>query len=291
MKRFIRMVIRFVLIISGFLFIFNLPTLIGIGTDHVMIHASDFWTNVKSNFHLLIKTDDPMYLHFFNELDIGTSYQYTMTIIFASLTFILFVATGIAILIMLSPQKVRNRLESMMNIFEAVPDLLVIFLFMFFVITLYKTTGLKIFQLYGVFGAKPYFVPIMTVSFLPLFFLLQFLIKMIKEEEHQDYVLYVRAKGIGRNRILLVHIMRNIFPLLLLQLRTIVWILLSNIYLVEYLFNINGFTQQFMKIIFRGGDFSSLVACLLMLSVPLLLIETIGWMISKLIKGKEAVSI
>lgn len=95
----------------------------------------------------------------------------------------------------------------------------------------------------------------------------------------------------GRIRTLLVHIMRNIVPLLILQSRTIVWVLLSNIYLVEFLFNINGFNQQFIKIVFMGGDFPSLVACLLMLSMPLLVMEAAGWLISKLIKGKEAVSL
>ncbi len=156
---------------------------------------------------------------------------------------------------------------------------------------LYKETGIKFLQLYGVFGAKPYFVPIMTVSFLPLFLLIQFLIKVMTDEQSQQYVLYAKAKGIGRLRTLLIHIMRNIFPLSVLQLRTIVWVLLSNIYLVEYLFNINGFTQQFLKIISMGGDFASLVVCLLMFSIPLLVIEAVGWTISKLIRGKEHVTI
>ncbi|MFJ5713003.1 ABC transporter permease subunit [Neobacillus sp. NPDC093127] len=235
--------------------------------------------------------NDSSYLEFFKELDITNSYQYTMTILGGSLIVIIFLAIVISILIMLTPEKVSNRLKNGINFFEAVPDLLVILLFMFFVISLYKTTGLKFLQLYGVFGNKPYFVPIMTVSFLPLFLLLQFLVKVINEEQNQQYVLYAKAKGIGRLRIILIHIMRNIFPLLILQLRTIVWVLLSNIYLVEYVFNINGFTQQFLKLLFMGGDFASLVACLLMLAIPLLVMEALAWFISKFIKGKEAVSI
>lgn len=291
MKRFFRIFIRLVLIVAGFLFIFNLPSLLGIGKNHVVLNFKTLWVNVKTDFQLLVDIKGIGYLDFFKKLEIAESYQYTMTILLVSLLFISCLATVSAVLIILSPKKVRNRLKSGINFFEAVPDLLVIFLFQFFVITLYKSTGLKFLQLYGLFGHKPYFVPIMTVSFLPFFLLLQFLIKVIDEEQIQQYVLYARAKGMGRIRTLLVHIMRNIVPLLILQFRTIVWVLLSNIYLVEVLFNINGFNQQFIKIVFMGEDFPSLVACLLMLSMPLLVIEAAGWLISKLIKGKEVVNL
>ncbi|WP_312470157.1 ABC transporter permease subunit [Neobacillus sp.] len=291
MKWLLRAIIRLALILTGFLFIFNLPLLLGIGKDSVEVNFNMFWENVKADFQYLLQIKDAMYLSFFKELDISGSYKYTMTILLGSLAVIILVAMVMAILILIAPKKVSNRLKSGVNLFEAVPDLLIIFLFQFFVITLYKTTGLKFLRLYGLFGVKPYFVPIVTVSFLPLFLLLQFLIRVIIEEQNQPYVLYVKAKGMGRLRTLLVHIIRNIFPLLVLQLRTIIWVLLSNIYLVEFMFNINGFTQQFEKVIFHGGDFASLIACLLMLSIPLLMIEAVGWLISKQIKGKEVVGL
>ncbi len=291
MKRLFRTLIRLILIIAGFLFILNLPSLLGIGRDRITINFLTFWEVVKSNFNGLLDFKDANYLDYFKKLPIAESYQYTMTILIVSLITIIIISLILAVLIMLTPKKIRTCLKNGMNLFESVPDLLVIFLFQFFVITLYKTTGLKFLQLYGIFGEKPYFVPIMTVSFLPLFLLTQFLIKVMTEEQNQPYVLYAKAKGIGRIKTLLIHILRNIFPLLVLQLRTIVWVLLSNIYLIEFLFNIDGFNQQFIKILFTGRDFASLIACLLMLSLPLLMIEAAGWMISRMIKGKESVAI
>ncbi|MEH7083670.1 ABC transporter permease subunit [Neobacillus drentensis] len=290
MRRLFRVLIRIVLIVGGFLFIFNLPSLLGIGKNHIEVNFETFWVNLTSDFQILLHSNQDKQLEVFEKLHMAESYQYTMTILLSSLLFIIFLSMITAILILLSPEKVKNKLKSGINFFEAVPDLLIIFLFQFFVITLYKSTGLKFLQLYGLFGHKPYFVPIMTVSFLPFLLLLQFLIKIIDEEQYQQYVLYAKAKGMGRLRTLLVHIMRNIFPLLIFQLRTI-WVLLSNIYLVEILFNISGFNQQLFKIIFMDGEFSVLVMCLLMLSIPLVIMETVGWFISKLIKGKEAVSI
>jgi peptide/nickel transport system permease protein len=287
MNRLLRFMIKIVLILSGFLFIVNLPSLLGIGKDSVKFNFDTFWGYVKSDFLLLIRIHDNKYLAFLKTLKIAESYQYTMTILVASLLLVIFLAMFFSVMVILAPLKVRDRLKGVINFFEAIPDLLVIYLFMFFVITLYKTTGLKFLQLYGVFGKVPYFVPIMTVSFLPFLLLLQFLIKVIIDEESQHYVLYAKAKGIGRIRILLVHILRNIFSLSLLQLRTIVWLLLSNIYLIEHIFNINGFTKQFEFILFRGGDFASLVVCILMLIIPLTAIEAGGWMVSKLIRKEE----
>ena len=292
MKQLLRLIIRFLLVLSGFLFIFNLPSLLGIGKNSVNLNFPIFWGNIKSVVQEFIHIKGlNWYQELFEKLGIAESYQYTMTILIASLLVVMICSLLFAVIVILSPLKVRNLLKSAINFFEGVPDLLVIFLFMLFVITLYKTTGLKFLQLYGVFGKKPYFVPIMTVSFLPFFFLLQFLIKTITDEHSQDYVLYLKSKGIGRIRILLVHIMRNIFPLVFLQLRTTVWVLLSNIYLVEFIFNIKGFTKQFLTLLYIGGDFISLVICLLMLAIPLVVMEAGGWAITKLFKGREGVSI
>lgn len=88
-------------------------------------------------------------------------------------------------------------------------------------------------------------------------------------------------------RILFIHMFRNIFPLLFVQLRTTVWVILANIYLVEYIFNLNGFTNDLQKIIFHKGDVSSLIVCLLMLALPLLAIEAVGWLMIRQMKGRE----
>lgn len=287
MKRLLRGIIRLVLMISGLLVTFNLPFIFGIGNDTIRISFQTFWQFFEVDVLNLLNLNDPNYFAFFKVLPIAETYQYTMTLLAGSLLVVIFLGMLAAVAVMTSPQKVRNRLKVGINFFEAVPDLLVIFLFQFFTIVLFKATGIRIFQLYGIFGAKPYFIPIVTVSFLPFFLLLQFLIKALTEEERRDYVSYLRAKGISRVRILFIHMFRNIFPLLFVQLRTTVWVILANIYLVEYIFNLNGFTNDLQKIIFHKGDVSSLIVCLLMLALPLLAIEAVGWLMIRQMKGRE----
>lgn len=127
MKRLFRGLIRLVLIVAGFLFIFNLPSLLGIGKDHIEINFERFWVNLTSDFQFLFQSNQDKYLEMLKKLHIVESYQYTMTILLSSLLFIIFLAMITAILIFLSPEKVKNKLKSGLNFFEGIPDLLIIF--------------------------------------------------------------------------------------------------------------------------------------------------------------------
>ncbi|MBT2655901.1 hypothetical protein J7E81_11765 [Bacillus sp. ISL-18] len=291
MKRFLEWPIRLALIVAGFLFIINLPFLLGIGKTTILVNFEPFWASVITDFQRLVDIKNSQAFDLLRELTLFESYSYTMKILLGCLLVVMILSIVLSILVMIAPSRIRNGLKRMIDFFEAVPDLLIIFFIQFFVIMLYKTTGVKLIQLYGVFGARPYFVPIVTISFLPLFLLTQFLVKILAEEQTQLYALFGTAKGLSRMRILLVHIFWNVLPLFVLQLRTIVWVILSTIYLVEYMFNLPGFTRFFELILFRGGDIVSLIICLLMFMFPLLMIEVAGWFVTKLIRGKVDLSI
>ncbi|WML56601.1 ABC transporter permease subunit [Neobacillus sp. PS2-9] len=289
MKKYLDLPLRIILMISGILFVFALPTLIGIGKT-LTINFKPFREFVEINIHKLTQIKDPQFIGLIEQINMAESYRYSMTIVFASILVVIIVGMLGAIMVQLAPKKIGNMFKKVINFFESVPDLLIIFLFMFFVITLYKTTGLKFLQLYGIFGHKPYFVPIVTIGFLPTLFFMQFLIKALEGEESRDYVLYLKAKGIRKSRILIVHMIRNIFPLFIIQLRTSIWIILSNLYLLEFMFNINGFTKTF-PIAMGMGEFLLLVICLLLFTLPLLIIEAISLLVLTFFKGKESVSL
>ncbi|MDR6124002.1 peptide/nickel transport system permease protein [Bacillus sp. SLBN-46] len=289
MKKYLDLPLRIALMISGILFVFALPTLIGIEKT-LTINFKPFREFVEINIHKLTQIKDPQFLSLFEQMNMAESYRYSMSIVVASLLVVIIVGILGALMVQLAPRKIGNLFRKMTDFFESVPDLLIIFLFMFFVITLYKTTGLKFLQLYGIFGHKPYFVPIVTIAFLPTLFFMQFLIKALEGEESRDYVLYLKAKGIRKSRILIVHMIRNIFPLLIIQLRTSIWIILSNLYLLEFMFNINGFTKTF-PIAMGMGEFLLLVICLLLFTLPLLVIEAISLLVLTFFKGKESVSL
>ncbi|MGG1679580.1 ABC transporter permease subunit [Neobacillus sp. NRS-1170] len=289
MYKLLEIPIRIFLMVSGILFVFALPSLVGIG-DTLTINFQPFWKYVEANFQKITQLGSHSFIRLYEQLNLAESYLYSMTIVFSSLLVVVFVGMAVAILVQMAPKKLGNLFKKVINFFEAVPDLLILFLFQFFVITLYKTTGLKFLQLYGNFGHKPYVIPIITVSFLPTLFLIQFFIKVLEEEELRDYVLYGKAKGLSQFRVLMVHMLRNIFPLYIIQLRTSIWIILSTIYLLEFMLNIPGFTKNFV-ISIGTGEILMLVICLLLFTVPLLLIEATGYLVSRFYKGKESASL
>jgi peptide/nickel transport system permease protein len=289
MTKLLELPLRIFLMITGIIFVFALPSLIGIRKS-LIFTLDSFWEYVESTFSKLTQTDYLYIVTLLDQMNIAESYRYSMTIVFISLLLVISFGMVTAILIQNAPKKLRNTFKKVINFFEGVPDLLIIFLFQFFVITLYQSTGIKFLQLYGIFGQKPYFVPIITISCLPVLFLIQFLIKVLEEEEVKDYVLYLKAKGLSQFNILVVHMLRNIFPLFIIQLRTSIWIILSNIYLLEYMFNIQGFTKTFQSAT-ESGEFLVLIICLLLFTLPLLIMEAVSYIVLKFFKGKESTSL
>lgn len=289
MNKLLELPLRIFLMISGIIFVFALPSLIGIRKS-LIFTFNPFWEYVETTFLKLTQIKNSYIITLLDQMNIVESYRYSMTIVISSLLVVISIGMISAILVQKAPKKLRNTFKKVINFFEAVPDLLIIFLFQFFVITLYQSTGLKFLQLYGNFGQKPYFIPIVTVSCLPVLFLMQFLIKVLEEEELKDYVLYLKAKGLSQFRILVVHMIRNIFPLFIIQLRTSIWIILSNIYLLEYMFNIQGFTKTFQTAT-ESGEFLVLIICLLLFTLPLLIMEAVSYIVLKFFKGKESSSL
>jgi len=202
MKKYLDLPLRIVLMISRILFVFALPTLIGIGKT-LTINFKPFWKFIEINIQKLTQINDPQFMGLFEQMNMAESYRYSMTIVFASLMVVIIVGMLGALMVQMAPKKIEKLFRKVTDFFESVPDLLVIFLFMFFVITLYKTTGLKFLQLYGIFGHKPYFVPIVTIFFLPTLFFMQFLIKTLEGKSIGTMFYTSRLKQLGKVESLL----------------------------------------------------------------------------------------
>ncbi|WP_066304511.1 ABC transporter permease subunit [Bacillus sp. FJAT-29814] len=286
MKHVLKLPVRIALMLVGFILILNLPILT-FGTKLFNFNSKFFWTEVNKDIQFFVHFADSANFDILSQLPLFESYRYSMSLLAVCLMVVIFAGLLLAFLVIISPRKIRNRIKKGINLIEGIPDLFVIFLFMFFVITLYQKTGLKFLQLYGVFGNRPYFVPIVTISFLPTLLFVQFLIKVLEEEESKIYVLFGKAKGIGRMGLLFVHLLPNILPQMILQLRTSIWIILSNIYLIEFIFNIPGFTKTFELFLFRGGNIAATALCLLLFTLPLLIMEALGFAVSRKIARKE----
>jgi peptide/nickel transport system permease protein len=283
--------VRLIAMLAGFICLLNIPILFVFNVNHKSIefHFSQYKEYVLNNLTWLVHVDQyPSILRFF-EGDGMEKYFYTMTILSVSLLVVILIGMFAATTIMLMPLSFRKRLSGFIDFTTTAPDLLIVFLLQYLVIFLYKTFHIKLFQLYEGNYTEPYFMPIVIVSFVPTIFLVQFLLREFANEEQQDYVLFAIAKGTPLKTLYTKHIIRNIIPLLLIHLRTVIWFLLSSIIVVEYLFNIHGYVDVLRSM--YGTRAISFVFGFLLFAVPVIIANIIAKivMMSKNRKGTSSV--
>ncbi|WP_413298811.1 ABC transporter permease subunit [Bacillus sp. 1P10SD] len=283
--------IRLIVILVGFISAVNLPILLTFNPYQIKIDIrfSFFKEYVVSNQTWFTHLDEyPWILRFF-EGDGFHKYLYSMTILGASLLIVIILSLTIATGIMLLPLSVQKRFKGFIDFTTTIPDLLIIALLMYLVFYMNRTYHLKIFRLYGGVETEPYFIPIFIIIFVPTIFLTQLILKEYSTEEHQNYVLFARAKGLPLRTIYLKHIFRNIIPLILIHLKYIVWFMLSSIYVIERILNIKGYSAALTYM--YGTRVVLFVVGLLLFSLPLVIVSAVGYVVKILMKRKETTSI
>ncbi|MGA9225387.1 MAG: ABC transporter permease subunit [Mesobacillus sp.] len=288
MKILVHYIIRAACIIGGVILFLSIPRLFYVDGNR-LLYGPEFFLRSLGDVSRQIQSFDagPM-IHQWLTTSMAERYAYTLEILGLSLAAMIIggiILTGIFII---TPKKLQSKVKNFINFSEAVPDLLIIFVLQFMVIYLYKETGIKLFRLYGL-SEKSYLMPVVAVSLLPSFFMAQFLIKQIEEEWEKDYVIFAKSKGLHNLTIYFKHILRNIFPLAVIQLRTLIWVLLSNLVLIEYIFAMQGFTKDLDNIFTKDAP-AVIIFCLLV-ALPILLIDLLARATAYFYRGKEGISL
>ncbi|MEH7076923.1 ABC transporter permease subunit [Neobacillus drentensis] len=290
-KRILYLPVRFIASLLGFVIVVNIPILLTFNgyQNKIEIKFHFFKEYVTSNIIWFTHLDEyPFIVNYLKGPGIE-KYFYTMTIISISILIVILLGLFIATSIMLLPPSARNRFSHFIDFTTTAPDLLVIFLLQYLVMYLNRNFDLNIFQLYGGTESRPYFMPILIIVFLPTIFLIQHLLKEFVNEEQQDYVLLARSKGLPLRTIYFKHILRNIVPLIIIHLKTIIWFMLSNIFIVEHLFNIEGYSTVLQSM--YGTRVVVFVVGLLLFAIPLLIIHVLSSIMIMYEKRKETTTL
>jgi peptide/nickel transport system permease protein len=288
MKLFIHYLIRGLCIVSGVVLFLSIPRLFYVEGKRLLYGPEFFLDSLKDTAMQIMRFNPAAFFEQWATTSIGERYFYTLEILGLSLMAMVIGGILLTGVFIITPRKLQSKLKDLINFSEAIPDLLIIFFLQFAVIYLYKETGFKLFRLYGL-SEKSYIMPVLTVALLPSFFMAQFLIKEIEAEWEKDYVIFAKSKGLHNLTIYFVHILRNIFPMAIIQLRTLIWILLSNLVLIEYLFALQGFTTDLDNIFTR--DTPSVVIFCFLLAVPILFIDLLARITTHFHRGKDEVQL
>lgn len=141
---------------------------------------------------------------------------------------------------MLLPRKVREKITLTLNMLESIPDVLLIGAFTALVLAIYDQTGTRLFHIVASRDVRIYAMPIMVLSILPALFFYRIMIYDFEEEWSKSYIDLAKVKGLSTSEMLFRHIFRNAIISFFLHSKSILWFMLSNLLLVEYVFNLSG---------------------------------------------------
>ncbi|WP_162785183.1 ABC transporter permease subunit [Bacillus sp. P14.5] len=158
-------------------------------------------------------------------------------------SFILAVAISViaSYLFMFLPRRIYRALLRVLDLFDSLPDVLIVVLLQLFIIWLFKKTDILLFDIYTLGEEKIFVLPILCLSILPIAFLTKHFLFQIREEKDKPYVEFSFSKGFSKAYTVWVHLFRNVWVQFYYHLKPIFLLMLSNLLIIEILFNINGF--------------------------------------------------
>ncbi|GAB6562120.1 ABC transporter permease subunit [Bacillus mobilis] len=229
--------VQFIISILGIICLGALPKLF-YGFE---LHASEYIQSLKEVFVNLMDISNFQYVRgkfLFPQLFVH--YKETIVIFLAAFFISLFVAFCIVYVIMSSSPRIQHRIKSFLIFLESIPDILLILVSQILVVWFFKQTGFLPFQIASIGGESIRGLPIFCLSIPTTILFVKMLVLRFENELEKDYVLFAKAKGLNRFHILNRHILRNVLLSTLFFAKTNIFFMLSNLYIIEWIFNTGG---------------------------------------------------
>ncbi|MGG4169318.1 ABC transporter permease subunit [Rossellomorea vietnamensis] len=291
MNKVLRTPVHFVIVFIGLFLLSGISALLDYDTELVInvgAYGLRLWQTIleltsPSSIMVLWGADHKQYGMF----DIFFStYPYSFTILFISFVAAILISVVASYLMMLMPRKLYRASEKVVNVLDGIPDVFLVVLFQMFIIWLFKKTDVLLFDIYTTGEEKIYTLPVICLSFLPVVFLVKQFLFQLKEEETKPYVEFSYSKGFKKSYTIWYHVFRNVWIHFFLHLKPIFLLMLSNLLVIEILFNIKGF----MTVLLETATSSSpaFFVGMLLIFVPFYIVFTIGsLLLKKWLKGGE----
>ncbi|WP_139023916.1 ABC transporter permease subunit, partial [Bacillus cereus] len=123
---------------------------------------------------------------------------------------------------------------------ESIPDILLILLSQLLVVIIFQKTGFMPIKLAGLAEERIRLLPIICLTIPTTLLFIKLLFLRFKEELVKEYSLFAKSKGLSLRHILTHHISRNVLLTTIYYAKTNVLFMLSNLYIIEWIFNTYG---------------------------------------------------
>jgi ABC-type dipeptide/oligopeptide/nickel transport system permease component len=198
-------------------------------------------------------------------------YTLSIKIFFIALFLAVLQAVIIGLAVMLLPRPLGKMIKGALILTESLPDLFVIALFQIAAIAFFQKTGILLFQIIQTAQQPAVLLPVLCLSVLPSVFLARLLVQAMEDEAIKLYVETAMGKGLRSAYIVIVHIFRNAIFSTTHHTKSLFWLMLSNLFIIEYFLNINGILRYLVKTYSLFAP-QATVAGLIMIFVPFFLL-------------------
>ncbi|RBP02941.1 ABC transporter permease subunit [Rossellomorea aquimaris] len=291
MKRVVDTSFHFLIVVAGLFLLSGVGSLLAYDTQLVVTVGYYFHELYDSIFELMDPSAITVYLGEQNrpyslvKIALDT-YGYSFTILISSFFLAICFSVLVSYFIMLSSRRGYRWSMKLLNVLDALPDVFIVVSFQIITIWLYKRTDILFFNIYAIHDERTYFLPIVCLSILPVVFLVKQFLFQLKEEESKPYVEFSLAKGFRKSYTVWFHLFRNVWIHFFLHLKPIFLLMLSNLLVIEILFNMNGF----MMVLFRASTSSAAAffVGMLLIFVPFFIVFQAGsYILKKWLNGGE----
>lgn len=247
MKSFLKWVVQFIIALISILLISGVPLLIS-GLQRREFLWREYLETIQfhatSLLHLNEITVDYYagrqirQVHVFPQLLDNIMYSFQLLIL-ALVAAVIVALIGTFITMLLS-EKVRSRVKLLFYFFETLPDILIILLAQLVVVIIFEQTGTLVSKIAVIGDDRIYWLPILCLMILPMIQLYRLSMLTFEAEEREMYVELAKSLGFAKVFILFIHIFRNAMISVFFQSKKTMWFMLSNLFVLELMFNIPG---------------------------------------------------
>ncbi|WIY63065.1 ABC transporter permease subunit [Bacillus arachidis] len=170
-------------------------------------------------------------------------YIYSFTVLFTAFVLALFLSSSMAFFYFLAKDSIKRWINRLVFILEAVPDMMMMICLQMFFIWFLRKFGESPVTIISFNENRAYLLPILSLAVLPTLQMFRMMILYIKEEHGKQYVEVAYGKGLSSSYILCIHLFKNISIHFFHHLKTIFVFLLSNLFILEFIFNMKGIIQ------------------------------------------------
>lgn len=190
--------------------------------------------------------------HYRNLLDSLPAYTYT-TFYYALFGGISSLFMGLAMGMYLLKSN-RTRFIETAGFMSLIPDFLVATILQILVIRITGLTGWNIIRIASTGSdSKAVLLPILTMAITAGFYLTRSIYSHSYRELGEDFILFAKAKGISRRDIYIRHIFPSVVKNLRGDLKKYLTLIMSNLFIIERIFNIPGISRLFFTFAYSVG--------------------------------------